>query len=292
MKDSVIAAPTAASLSGAHGIFMRELSPLRKVSTELLRDAFRRISTTPVDERVYYSLFKVDRLLKQQKANLLQQLKDEQKVNPGSLAAATAPIPSMLTASSSETTTYTGKMVDRDAQPSQPVAMRFAAGGLKDDEFIEPDELLSRDDAMDSWSASIMAQQIPKYANGSWELMVTLQDTGSLLARRYELGELRRSINLLGSNASSTGELSIDSIAASMTAVETSVGPSGSSTSCLETFPTLWGMGQANNAYSVECAQENQMLVFKGIVMDGVYTVCIQCVYSVYTVCIHIVHSV
>jgi hypothetical protein len=86
-------APSATSLSGAYNIMIRELSPLKKVSNDLLRAAFKRLSTSPAEERTFYSMYKVDRILKQEKVDALQRLREEKESNTGSAAAVLAPPP-------------------------------------------------------------------------------------------------------------------------------------------------------------------------------------------------------
>jgi hypothetical protein len=144
---------------------------------------------------------------------------------------------------------------------------RFKDKGVYSREEEEPTATSSIDLAMSSMSASIMNQQVPRFANGSWELMTTLIDTAALPIKRFDLGMVRRSINILGSNRTATsrdGMISIDDIAESMSVVATIVGPAGSSTSCMESYPMFWGLASGTAAYSVACVGGNQQLLFKG----------------------------
>jgi hypothetical protein len=154
------------TINEAYNLLMRELNPLKKISSELLQKSFRRLYLSKVAEKLEFAMLK-------RKQNLAFNTDPSQ----------------YRRVSSAVFTAYT-----EDLSGSVPLARKES----------------------DHYSFN----ETRHFVNGSWDLVSSLVDSAPYSARRFDLGAVRRSLDV-------------------------------EMLSCTETFPVLWGLGTAVYSYSL-----------------------------------------
>lgn len=158
------------TVNEAYNLLMRELNPLKKITSELLQKSFRRLYLSRAVEKLEFA-------------------KQKRKQNLALQANSYSPTQYRRT-SSAVFTPYT-----EDPTGSIP--------------------LVSTNRELD-----YSYNETRHFVNGSWDLVSSLVDSTPYSARRFDLGAVRRSVDL-------------------------------EMLSCTETFPVLWGLGTAVYSYDL-----------------------------------------